>query len=352
MPKLAATPIVIVAYRNAADVVACLTALRDGRVSPVFEIFVCENGGSESYKNLVAVLTAENGPCQHTGQQEVLDTPLLARRLLVRLKGGPDTPLVHLGEARENLGYAGGVNAWLRPLMAVSGWPAVWILNPDTQPAPDALSELAVYADRWDKGMVGSRLVPSGQRDRVHSRGLIWSKHRAVARSVDLRAAGDVEPDPREVDSRLDAPSGASMYVTRACIERIGLMDERYFLFFEDLEWGLRAKRHFGIGYAHRSVVVHAGGTTIGSSIHPAYQSPLSIYLEFRNSILFVRKNFPNWLLLTIMLQFARVALRAHAYPVGTLSAAFRGITAGLRGQSGRPHDVLQNHRVANRKKA
>jgi N-acetylglucosaminyl-diphospho-decaprenol L-rhamnosyltransferase len=341
---LSATPVLIVAYGNSADLVGCLEALGHARTTPAFEIFVCENGGPEAYKTLVAALTAEHGPCLDSGQQEELDTQVLVTRHVLRLKGGPDAPLVHLGEAKENLGYAGGVNAWLRPLLRLGGWPAVWVLNPDTQPAPDALFEVARYADHWGKGMVGSRLMVTAQSDRIHSRGLLWRKGRAVAQAVDLHAPIDFEPDPRDVDARLDSPSGASMYVTRACVERIGLMDERYFLLFEDLEWGMRARRHFGIGYAHRSVVVHAGGTTIGSSIYTARQSALSLYLDYRNTILFVRENFPNWLPWTIMVQLARILLKVRANPSGNRVAALRGVLAGLRGESGRPSDVLRNH--------
>jgi N-acetylglucosaminyl-diphospho-decaprenol L-rhamnosyltransferase len=352
MTERAVTPILIVAYRNSADIVACLTALRAARPTPAFEIFLCENGGSEAYRDLVAALTAENGPCLATGlQEEELETPLLATRLLLRLKGRADAPLVHVGEAKENLGYAGGVNAWLRPLMAVPGWPAAWILNPDTEPAPDALSELSVYAVKWGKGMVGSRLVPTAQSDSVHSRGLRWSKSRAIACSVDLRAPGDIEPDPKGVDSRLDSPSGASMYVTRRCIEQIGLMDEDYFLFFEDLEWGLRAKRLFGVGYAHRSVVVHAGGTTIGSSINDSRQSALSVYLEHRNCVLFVQKNFPRWLLWTVVLRLVRLGVKGRVYPPGNLTAAICGIVAGVRGRVGRPNGDVQNQRTAGRRR-
>jgi N-acetylglucosaminyl-diphospho-decaprenol L-rhamnosyltransferase len=344
--QLAATPVLIVAYRNPNDIVACLMALGHELAIPLIEIFVCENGGPQAYATLVAALTAEDGPCLDCGPELVAGNPLLITRHVFRLKGGTAAPLVHLGEARENLGYAGGVNAWLRPLLAVPGWPAAWILNPDTKPAPDALAELAAYADRWSKGMVGSRLVPAEHPDSVHSRGLVWSKGRAITRSVDLNAPSGLEPDPQEVDRRLDAPAGTSMYVTRACIERIGLMDERYFLFFEDLEWGIRAKTHFGIGYAHRSVVVHTGGTTTGSSNNTWQQSPLSIYLEYRNSILFVRSYFVNWLPWTVMLQFARVVFKAPTYGIGNVLTALRGIAAGVRGQSGRPNDLLQNHRT------
>jgi N-acetylglucosaminyl-diphospho-decaprenol L-rhamnosyltransferase len=347
VPELTATPVLIVAYRNPADIVSCLAALCHARSSPAFEIFVCENGGSEACKNLVSALTADDGPCDETGLEEDLVTPEIVHRTVLRLRGSADGRFVHIGDARENLGYAGGVNAWLRPLMAVPGWSAAWVLNPDTQPAPDALLELAAYAERWGRGMVGSRLVPTAQPDRVHSRGLLWCKARAVTQSVDLRAPGDFEPDPQAVDARIDSPCGASMYVTRACIDRVGLMNDRYFLLYEDLEWGIRAQRQFGVGYAHRSIVPHAGGTTMGSSIRAGGQSELTVYLEYRNSILFVRDNFPLWLPWTIIVQFARIMLKARAYGSINLRAALRGLTAGIRGQSGRPKEALQSQKAA-----
>ncbi len=345
MGTLTAIPILIVAFANAPDIVGCLTALGQAHSKPGFEVFICENGGPQAYAELLARLTAEDGPCRDLGDDELLATPLMVTRRLLRLEGKTEDVLVHLGLAAENLGYAGGVNAWLRPLMAVPGWPAAWILNPDTQPAPDALLELAVYAEHWGKGMVGSRLICTASPDLVHSRGLHWCKARAIARPVDLHSPIDFEPDPQDVDARIDAPSGASLYVTRACLDHIGLMNERYFLYFEDLEWGLRAREQFGVGYAHRSRVVHAGGTTIGSCTSDARQSPLSVYLEYRNSIVFVRENFPAWLVWTVLIQSSRLLMKARAYSLGGSKAAFRGIIDGLRGRTGRPKEFLQLHK-------
>jgi GT2 family glycosyltransferase len=347
LTRLTAVPVLIVGYGNADDVVRCLTALGHARSTPAFEIFICENGGPLAYARLFAALTADIGPCRDVGDDLGLDTPMLAARRLLSLDGEANDIRVHLGQATENLGYAGGVNAWLRPLLAIPDWSAAWVLNPDTQPAPDALLELEAYAERWGKGMVGSRLIPTAEPNFVHSRGLHWCKARAVARAVDLRSPVDYEPDPQDVDSRLDAPSGASLYVTRACMERVGLMNESYFLFFEDLEWGIRARQEFGVGYAHRSIVVHVGGSTIGSSTRTARQSPLSVYLEYRNSILFVREKFPIWLPWTILVQFSRIVFKARAFPLGSFRAAFRGIIDGVRGCTGRPVDFLRYHKSA-----
>src|SRR5262249_51458169 len=139
---------------------------------------------------------------------------------------------VAVGEAKENLGYAGGINAWLRILMEQPGWPGIWILNPDTEPCSRSLVELVVWAGRRKAGMVGSRIVPSARHDVVHSRGLRWRPFHASTEAVDYLAPAAIEPDPDIVERRLDAASGASVYVTRECLEEIGLMDERYFLYF------------------------------------------------------------------------------------------------------------------------
>jgi hypothetical protein len=349
IPTPATTPVAIVTFRNADDGKRCLTALAGMDPAPRLAVYICENGGREAFDLLIGRLTGPGGPCA----PDLLPPALLSDRLvrivqLQLLTGDPARPIaVHVGEAIANLGYAGGVNAWLAPLLRVPDWPAIWILNPDTEPAPDALKELADYATRYGKAMVGSRLSTRSAPDIVHCRGLAWRRWRAATSSVDFRSPAAVCPRPEDVDPRLDAPSGASIYVTRDCIEQIGLMDERYFLYFEDLDWGLRAKACGGIGYAHRSLVLHEGGTTIGSSTSRRSQSPLAVYLEFRNRILFVRRNFVTWLPWTIVAEVAEIGEYARIRAFANMLAALRGLGDGLLGKKGRPDTVLQAHLMA-----
>ena len=116
-------------------------------------------------------------------------------------------------------------------------------------------------------------------------------------------------------------------------------MDERYFLYFEDLEWGCRAKRVGGIGYAHRAVVPHKGGTSIGKG------SSISSYLEIRNRIHFVRDKYPAWLLWTILMQIVHVAAHGTAGKPKNMIVAFQGLVAGIRGEVGRPDWILNADR-------
>ncbi|MGH6856136.1 MAG: glycosyltransferase family 2 protein, partial [Methylocella sp.] len=227
----------------------------------------------------------------------------------------------------------------------IPGWEGAWILNPDTEPTPSALAELVAYSVRRGRKMIGSCTTPTAYPGRVHSRGLAWRKLAAKTLAVDYHAPIAPEPDSDDVEARLTAPSGASCYVTRDLIEQIGLMDERYFLYFEDLEWGWRAKLKGAIGYAHRSVVPHKGGTTIGTTGGRSALSPLAVYLETRNCILFVRDKYPAWLLWTILMQIGHATVFGAVGAFRNMVAGYQGVVAGVLGEVGRPDRMLKAHR-------
>jgi len=241
----------------------------------------------------------------------------------------------------ENLGYAGAINFCVNRLLLESGWHAIWILNPDTEPTPSALAELADYSAKFNKGMVGSMIVSVGSQANTSCCGLKWSKLAARTAAVSDQKLATAFQDEIEVAEKLDAPSGASLYVTRTLVERIGLMDERYFLYFEDLEWGYRAKQLSALGYARKSIVPHKGGTTIGSAASRSASSKLSVYLEFRNRILFVRDKHNGWLPWTVVMQSLHLVAYVMSASPGNLLAAANGLAAGLRGDVGRPDRIL-----------
>ena len=342
---LAEVVVIIVGFGNAADIVDCLRALSRTQHGPRFEVFIAENGGPEALKALVDALMGPESPCQHLRDERTsIHQSPMAEAMIFSLPRADrsDDALVHIARMSENLGYAGGINAWLRPLLDLPGWHAAWILNPDTEPTPTALFELADYAKRSKKGMVGSRIISPTMRGDGHLCGLRWRKITSRTVSVDHPAIAIFFGAPSDMEALMDAPDGASIYVTRELIERIGLMDERYFLYYEDLEWGFRAKAQGELGYAHRSRVPHKGGTTIGSSPNRATRAPLAVYMEFRNRILFVRDQYPTWLRWTLLIQLAHVASYLLAGSLNNMVAASRGLLAGLRGESGKPIEFLR----------
>jgi len=330
-------PIIIVSYRNPRDVVGCLRALQRSATTPSFDVYLCENGGADAFDGLIAALTDPDGPCENCTVSSLgnVPPPRFLRLRPLQLRGRDARVLI--AQAVENLGYAGAINAWLSVLLGAGLWIGAWILNPDTEPEPLALAELVAWSAARGRGMVGSRIVVPSRRDVVHTRGLQWRPVQAATRAVDHLTAAKIEPDPDELEGRLDAVSGSSMFVTRDCLESIGLLDERYFLFFEDLDWGVRAKRDGGIGYAHNSVVPHRGGTTIGSGRSRSAASPFSVYLDFRNRLLFVRQHYPAWIAWTVLVLFGHSLEYGIVGASGNLRAALAGLRAGIAGETGRP---------------
>jgi N-acetylglucosaminyl-diphospho-decaprenol L-rhamnosyltransferase len=335
MPADVEVPIVIVGFGNADDIVKCLTAVGEQRGGPRIGVFICENGGVKAFDMLIEALSSADGPCAGEAKSVDLDAPIFLGIRQLRLASA-DVP-VFVGLARENLGFPGGVNSWMRLFLPERGWDGVWVLNPDTWPKPDALAELVAFAVKRRKGMVQSRIMFPDRSDIASSRGLKWDKFTASSTGVDIFAPVSPAPDPDDVERRVDSPTGVSFYVTRACIDKIGLMDDSYWLYYEDFDWGVRAKAACGIGYAHNSIVPHIGGSSTGASRSRARRSVIAVYLGNRNKLHFVRQHHPGWFAWTVFMSFLRTGEYLLAGSTRNFAAANQGLLAGLRGERGRP---------------
>ena len=339
--RTADVAVLIVGFRNPTDLNSCLAALSNATAAPHFDVFICENGGIASYQQLLQELLAPQGPCQHMDEPTISNLGRFFEIRRLRLRTRPSN--VWVGCARDNLGYAGGINAWLRELHRLSGWKGVRVLNPDTEPEPYALAALVERAESGEKGMIGSTILDFEKPDEIRSRGLHWQRLTTRVIAMGLGEPLNAPHDLPAIEAAMDSPSGASMYVTRMCLKRIGPMDESYFLFYEDLDWGLRAKS-CGLGYASASIVWHKQGTTTGTAKSLAEIPRLTTYLESRNGIHFVFKHLPWALPIRIAVSFL-YALRFLKYRApGNFASTLEGLLAGLRGEKGRP---IEYHKLA-----
>lgn len=297
--------VVIVGFRNADDVLACLNAL-DRQSCPAFQVVICENGGADAF---VA----------------------LKKRAPSRLSGGQS---VTIFDAGSNLGFAGGVNAGIRAAPDVDAW---WVLNPDAQPEPEALAALTSRLERGDCEAVGGVLVfPDG---RVQGYGGRWSAALGRPSSIGYGAPADRPVDGGWVEARQNYLNGACMLVGRAFLERAGFMREDYFLYCEEVEWCLRARRlGLRLGFAPGARVIHAQGTTTGASGTARDRSRLAVYLDERNKVLLTRDLYPAGLLVaplaTLALMMKRYLLTGAWRQFGY---GFAGWMAGLVGRRGPP---------------
>ena len=295
----------IVGFRNPADILRCLEAL-SASTWRAFHVVICENGGREAAAALRAAAPAS-------------------------LPGGQAVEIV---EAPRNLGYAGGVNVCMAAAPDAEAW---WVLNPDTQAAPDALEHMAARLALGTCEAVGCTIcTPAGE---VESRGGQWRPALARAVSLERGKALDAAFDAEAIERRLSYLSGASMLVGPAFLKTAGPMREDYFLYAEEVEWCLRGQAlGLRLGVAPAARVTHHQGSTTGSVAEIAGRSRTSVYLDERNKLLVTRDRFPGLLPMAAAGSFALIFLRfARRRAWSQLGWALQGWAAGLGNRRGPP---------------
>jgi GT2 family glycosyltransferase len=197
---------------------------------------------------------------------------------------GAIEPRLILIQTGGNLGFAGGNNVGLRYALARGAFSYVWILNNDTVVAQESLTELVRRANQLNSaGIVGSTLVYYRLPDRIQAYcGGAYNKLSGSTRYLgNGLSARDLNTDPTNVEQNIDYVSGASMLVSAEFLRVIGLMEEEYFLYFEELDWAVRSGGQFLMGYAPKSIVYHKEGAAIGTnSTDPAQKSALADYFD------------------------------------------------------------------------
>lgn len=171
-----------------------------------------------------------------------------------------------------NGGYSYGNNAAIRPALAGANRPQyVWLLNPDTLPRAGALDGLLDFLDaRPDVSIAGSRLEYADGTHH-HSRFRFLSFLSELETAARLKAVSwllqrhAVAPPLTLQPHPIDWVVGASIMIRSDVFDAIGLFDEDFFLYFEEVDFCLRARRAgFNCWYVPQSRVAHLVGRASG----------------------------------------------------------------------------------------
>jgi len=178
-----------------------------------------------------------------------------------------------------NLGFAGGNNIGIRKALE-DGAEYMWLLNNDTLVEPHSLSEMVEVAQSDASiGAVGSVLYYMDQPNIVQAWGggrlYMWG---GVARHIRT---------PKST-SKINYISAASILLRRQALEEVGLLDERFFMYWEDADLSFRLRKAgWKLAVASNSYVLHKENATLGrrSAAQNTYNQ--------RSSIIFYRKHSP-----------------------------------------------------------
>ena len=204
-------------------------------------------------------------------------------------------PLI-LIQTGENLGFAGGNNVGLRYALARGDFDFVWLLNNDTVARADALSQLVTRSEQGSEvGICGSKLLYYHQPEKVEALGGgMYYPWLGMPRHIGAGEDASQVVQPKHIERKMTYVIGASMLVRKSFLLDVGLMNEDYFLYFEDLDWALRARGRYSLAYAPKSIVYHKeGSATGGDNRNPDARSRNADYYQIRNRVRVTKKFYP-----------------------------------------------------------
>ncbi len=298
--------IILVNYRGTADTIECLQALR--RLQGNFDIVVVDNSPEPELADHIRRtfiegqpwLPPDNEPWKRIGGQppaHSFDVGFVALDTAFE-SDGTTPPRLSILQAKSNEGFAAANNLGLRYGLA-HGYRDFWLLNNDTIVAPDALQAIeATLASQPGYGLCGTTVALYHRPDKVQCfGGARYDRNRAGSMYIGYEQPLTPLPSRETVERELDMIVGASMIVSRDFLLQVGLMNEGYFLYFEEMDWSCRNGGRFPQIYAPEAIVYHKHGGTIGeSSTRRKKTGPLALRYLHPNRLVFTARYFPRHL--------------------------------------------------------
>jgi GT2 family glycosyltransferase len=189
-------------------------------------------------------------------------------------------PAVAVMPISTNLGFAKAANIGIAHALA-RGADGIFLLNNDTTVAPDTLARLAdQLAELEQLGVLSAKVFLTDPPSRLWSVGGVYRDHNAIDLGAGALDQGQFDHTP------LDFVYGCAMLLSARMLYAIGGFDERFFMYYEDVDLCLRARAAgFVVALAPAAHVWHLGSRS--TSAKPA----LKLYYEARSRQLFYAKH-------------------------------------------------------------
>lgn len=243
-------------------------------------------------------------------------------------------PEIEVIESEKNLGFTGGCNIGIKKAISSSA-DYILLLNNDVAVEPDFLDELVSVAKKNENvGILGTKINYYDASEQI------WAAGGFINYWICLVAYhGMNEPNTEKYsyEKDVDFVSGCAMLIRAEVFQKTGLLDEKYFAYFEDVDICLMARKNgYGIRYVPSAKIYHKVSRTSGGAL-----SPFSLYYNTRNKLLFLRKHFHMPQLLTaFVVTMAVFGIRTlylliFRRDIRACSMIFKGIEDAFTGRFG-----------------
>lgn len=170
----------------------------------------------------------------------------------------------------ENNGFAFANNIGISHSIQNQDCDYLWILNNDTVIEKNSLTELVKFSEgKKDKnkiGFIGSKIMDYENQKIIQNIGGTFNKWTGYSVLIGMGEKDEGQFDDKKY--KIDYVVGASMFFRSSIIDKIGLMPEDYFLYYEDVDWCLSAlKAGFINSTCTESIVYHKQGLSTGSKL-------------------------------------------------------------------------------------
>ncbi len=244
--------ILILNWNGKKDTLACLESLQAAKKMPKFATMVIDNGSTD---DSIAAIRASF----------------------------PQVPIL---ETKENLGFAGGNNAGIRWALDKSfDW--ILLLNNDTVVAPDFIEGFLSAAKARPEGKIfGAKIYRYEEKERIDHLGGVWN---SITAEFESNAFGQIDDGSFEEMKEVDYVCGCALLMHRSVPEAIGLLEESFFLLWEESDFCARAKKAgFQIWTAPQSKLWHKVSASFTGG------KPHMHYFWWRNRLLYISRNLPG----------------------------------------------------------
>jgi len=219
-------------------------------------------------------------------------------------------PKVELIETGANLGFSGGNNVGIKQALEL-GADHVLLLNNDTVVDPGLLDAFVAAARRYpDAGVFSAKIYFHGEPNCIWYAGVEWNTKTARFEQVGEGMLDDGVRFSKSCET--DYACGCAFFVPAARLREIGLLDDNFFLYFEETDWCYRARKAgYPSIFVPEAKLWHKVSVSFGGE-----GSPLALYFQTRNRLLWARRHTALPRRLGVYAESVRALFRRFVFPL------------------------------------